>query len=173
MDDDPTKKIKADLAKSRHCAKALLRRAEINAGPIDINLLVPFIKEDFDIQIVGVPDSMFNGKADAITQRRGNNYFILFNKERPSVRIRFSLAHELGHLYVGHLHESSSNDLNTENYDEIEANAFAAELLIPTLFLKQDIEKGQKNPDELAVKYKVSSDAMWFQILKSGLTKRL
>ena len=47
---------------------------------------------------------------------------IFLNKERPADRIRFSLAHELGHIVM---HSQSSDTM------EEEANLFASELLMP------------------------------------------
>jgi Zn-dependent peptidase ImmA (M78 family) len=47
---------------------------------------------------------------------------IFLNKERPADRIRFSLAHELGHIVM---HSQSSETM------EDEANLFASELLMP------------------------------------------
>jgi Zn-dependent peptidase ImmA (M78 family) len=79
-------------------------------------------------------------------------YFI--NKNQSQVRQRFSIAHELGHLL---LHASSGsqleasihldkhtfyrNPLSSKGIDEQEkeANRFAAELLMPSVYLKEKI----------------------------------
>ncbi len=59
-----------------------------------------------------------------------------------------------------------------EQPSEIEANAFAAELLMPVSFLKRDLEEGDDAVDlsdddalkSLAAKYRVSVTAMTFRL---------
>ena len=167
MDEEP-RKTKPDLTKARHCAAGLFKMAKLTVIPIIVNDLVNAARMDFDVTVAPVPDKMFKGKGDALTQTRDDAIFIVYNDERPIVRKRFSVAHELGHLYMGHLHGNSSNDLNTDNFDEIEANAFAAQLLMPPIFLRKDIKSGLKDPEQLAKKYNVSIDAMWLQLRNSG-----
>lgn len=99
-------------------------------------------------------------------------------------RQRFTVAHEIGHhvlQHAGQLHidEDRKISLNArsplsstgEDPDEIEANAFAAELLMPERFLRDDLEKlspregdDDKIIRELARKYKVSVAAMTFRL---------
>ena len=162
-----------DLANARHSAKALLKSAKITSAPITIKQIMPFVKETFDVTVEGLDDAAFRGKGDAMTQTRGDYVFIIYNKSKPEVRKRFSVAHEIGHLYRGHLHGNSSIDLNSENYDEMEANTFAAHLLMPPDLLRKDIKAGMKNPEELANKYNVSVDALWIQLRSTNLFKIL
>jgi Zn-dependent peptidase ImmA (M78 family) len=97
-------------------------------------------------------------------------------------RQRFTIAHELGHLA---LHEGrevhvdklfrinlrSPSSSRAEDVQEIEANAFAASLLMPRLFLHRDIasiELDFEDPSRilpLAQKYGVSVQAMTFRLL--------
>ena len=74
---------------------------------------------------------------------------------------------------MGHTHGRSSIDLDSADNDEMEANAFAAELLMPQLMLAADIKRGNKNPEALAKKYQVSIDAMWWRLSKTGLINKL
>lgn len=173
MMDEDQRKTKADLVKARHAATGLFKEAGLTAAPVVVNDLVQAAKATFDVTVAAVPDKMFRGKGDAMTQSRGSAIFIIYNDDKPVVRKRFSIAHELGHLYLGHLHGNSSSDLNTENFDEIEANAFAAQLLMPTTLLRKDIKAGTKDPEMLAKKYNVSIDAMWLQLRNAGLINSL
>jgi len=88
----------------------------------------------------------FDGRIEFHPQK---NKFILFypgnNKNRPSTRIRFSVAHELGHYYMsehrklltqGQSHYSKSGFI-CDNKLEREADFFAAALLIPKKILNQ------------------------------------
>jgi Zn-dependent peptidase ImmA (M78 family) len=173
MMDEEQSRDKPRLTEARHAAKGLLKNAKVKAAPIAINQLMPTIKRAFDITIKGVPDSLFSGKGDAVIRRIDECVFLIYNDERPVVRKRFSVAHELGHLNFGHLHGNSSHDLGSENFDEIEANAFAAHLLMPPEHLRKDIKAGITDPEKLAEKYQVSTEALWLQLRNTGLFKIL
>lgn len=173
MDED-LRKSSADLVKARHAAAGLLRAAKIATVPVVVNDLTKAAKLTFDITVAPLSDLKFNGKGDALTQTRGDAIFIIYNDDKPTVRKRFSVAHEIGHLFLGHLHGNSSSDMNAEkNFDEIEANAFAAHILIPPAILGRDIKGGNKDVEKLAKKYNVSTDAMWLQIRNSGLVNAM
>jgi len=165
---DEELKKSPDRVKAHRCAKGLLQSAGVKAGPIMIATIHQAAKKDFNITIAPAPNGLFNGKGDAVTQRRDDNVYIVYDKEKPDVRKRFSIAHELGHLYLGHLHGNSSIDLGSENFDEIEANVFAAHMLMPKELLKSDVKKGL-TPEDLAKKYWVSLDAIWYQLTSVGL----
>jgi len=174
MDESRTKS-KASLAEARHVAKKLLKDAGANEPAVQINQLLPTVRKTFDLTIKGVDDGMFSGKGDAITQTRGNFVFILFNNARATVRKRFSVAHEIGHLYLGHLHGNSTHELDASsgNFDEIEANEFAAHLLMAPDMLRKDIKSGIKDVSELAKRYQVSEEAMWRQLTNTGILNKL
>lgn len=124
--------------------------------------------------------------------RQGSKAIIGVNKTQREVRRRFTIAHELGHFFlhggqglqevhidrVGHLKlrgPSSSMGIDPE---EVEANFFAAELLMPTKFLEVEecIQAGldlssDDNTAEitaLATKYGVSSQAMTIRLGNLG-----
>jgi len=173
MDEDPTLKG-PKIKEARHAAQGVLKKSALNEGPVVVNDVMPAVRQLFpDVTIAGIPGESFKNKGDAMTQRRGKSVFVIYNEDRSVVRKRFSVAHELGHLFMGHLHGNSSLDLNTENYDELEANAFAAELLMPPAMLKKDIKGGLKDPDQIAKKYNVSVEALWIQIRNANLFKLL
>lgn len=65
----------------------------------------------------------------------------------PEVRQRFTIAHEIGHILLGH-EGISYRDPNNEQYNdlvkrmnEVSANGFAAELLMPEKLLRKALEK--------------------------------
>lgn len=165
-------KSSADRTKARHCAKGLLQSAKNKNVPIKINDVVIAAKNDFDVIVVAAPKGAFKGKGDALTQRRGNSIYIVYDQEKSVVRKRFSVAHELGHIYLGHLHGNSSVDINSTNFDEIEANIFAANILMPKKLLSDDIKSGMR-PEELAKKYEVSLESLWYQLTSEGLINLL
>lgn len=65
---------------------------------------------------------------------------IIVNDEFPLAHQRFSVAHELGHYVLGHGAAGflkAPADVVREDWQEIEANRFAAELLMPELLLRK------------------------------------
>jgi len=109
------------------------------------------------------------------------------NSNHSETRRNFTIAHELGHLLLHDLEEvhvdrgfkvwlrseTSSQGVNTE---EMEANLFAAELLMPARLLSRDVATlGHLDLDEdklvakLAASYKVSQQAMTFRLAYLGL----
>lgn len=63
-------------------------------------------------------------RVDGLSQWVGDHPVILFHDAAPVDRVRFTLAHELGHLVL-HADALSTDDV------EAQANAFAGELLLP------------------------------------------
>jgi len=76
--------------------------------------------------------------------RGGNRYIIVYDDRKDNEqRIRWTIAHELGHIVLGHLVEFectalNRNGLTKEKYGvlEVEAHWFASELLAPTPVLR-------------------------------------
>lgn len=70
-----------------------------------------------------------------------NIYIIVYNEKKPQIRIRFSLAHELGHIVLGHLDnectEIERGGLNNSLYYTMEgaANTFAGNFLAPPILI--------------------------------------
>lgn len=92
-------------------------------------------------------------------------------------RQRFTLAHELGHFRIGHdPHVDRLADVRGQvrSQREVEANAFAAEFLIPRagLLAWAEARSGPVTLEDvcvLACRYGVSAVAMRFQLATAGL----
>lgn len=80
--------------------------------------------------------------------RDGTHRIIAYNDEKPSRRIRFSLAHELGHHVLGHTKDTKDN--------EMEANYFASCLLAPCMAIHYC---GLKTPRDVAQMFQLSDEA--------------
>ncbi|MBI3271442.1 MAG: ImmA/IrrE family metallo-endopeptidase [Planctomycetes bacterium] len=108
------------------------------------------------------------------------------NSDHPRNRQNFTIAHEIGHFLlhvVDDIHidrdfrvmlrnQESSQGTSVE---EVEANAFAAELLMPVNILKQDLAKidrvdleNENAIADLARLYRVSTQAMTFRLINLG-----
>jgi Zn-dependent peptidase ImmA (M78 family) len=128
--------------------------------PIDVELIV---ERSLDLLIIPVPDLRFHAHTDAYLS--GNLREIVVDPSSPDVRIRFSVAHEIGQ-YI--LHKEIIMQLRTDSYEEwkeiqrnlpealwgraeYQAREFAGRLLVPPELLIQElrllkplIEKGKQ-----------------------------
>ncbi len=121
--------------------------------------------------------------------RDGEQHVIGVNSAHPKPRQRFTIAHELGHraLHPGreiildvpvrvNLRDKTSS--MATDIEEIEANAFAAALLMPEKMIRDLINRlpasERREPDDtataLADVFKVSTSAMNFRLINLGLT---
>lgn len=90
-------------------------------------------------------------------------------------RKRFTLAHELGHFALNHGggFRDNSTSFNIYNYDqkEVDANAFAAELLMPRIAIDYVIDKmNLKSVAEFANLFNVSVPAMNYRLKNLGIS---
>lgn len=170
--DDALLTAKPKVAEARHCAKALLKASGVKDAPVILNEVIKSLKSEFNLTVRGTKEH-FPPEIFAITYTDEDGTIIGYNENTTVTRQRFSVAHEIGHLKMGHTHGQSSIDLDSKDGDEVEANAFATELLMPQAFLTRDIKAGMKDPEALAKAYKVSPEAMWWRLMSTGLIKKL
>lgn len=94
-------------------------------------------------------------------------------------RQRFTIAHEIGHLVLGHLngvsalHRDEASNFTTGVFMPVEreANQFAAELLMPGRVVSYAIsERGYTRLESLAALFGVSEVAMSWRLKNLGIT---
>lgn len=126
--------------------------------------------DDLEVGFEDLPNNISGKKFYDFDKGR---YVIEVNKNHHPNRQRFTLAHELGHYALQHgdktdtLYRDSAMDSNP---DEIEANTFAAEILMPAsairhLVFHKDVTKIQ----DLAQQLWVSEQAMLYRLKSLGL----
>jgi IrrE N-terminal-like domain len=112
--------------------------------------------------------------AGTIVKEPGRDALILLNASDHPNRKRFTLAHEIGHYvrrgdnpfeYVDRRDTLSSTGTDP---DEIYANAFAANLLMPESEFKRLHREGVSD-FEMALRFGVSRDAVSFRHVNLGL----
>lgn len=84
---------------------------------------------------------------------------IVVSDQAPKTRRRFSVAHEIGHVVLRHGAIRLMMDgrpTSRPEWQEVQANAFAAELLMPKTALTR---KGQLTPKQIASMCDVSMEA--------------
>jgi len=108
--------------------------------PIDVAAL---IRSYADLHIVPLPFD-FDGLCIDL-KVPGRRPKVIVNSTRSDERVRFTLAHELGHLlipwHVGSIVDRTAMERAEEDYDywflEAEANRFASELLMPSAWVSE------------------------------------
>ncbi len=115
-----------------------------------------------------------------LVAKRGSNVTILVNQSDVPFRKRFTIAHELGHHFLHLLSDGDFVDTQVDLFRdaeagesapksvEVQANQFAAALLMPETLVRQAFEKTQSLP-ELARLFNVSEEAMAIRLGRLGL----
>lgn len=161
--------IRSRIARDK--AHSILSMYKITESPIDVVKVVERL--GFRVVPFDFPDTV-----SAAIRIKGNTKTIGINKKQVEVRQRFSIAHELGHYLSGHenfTHEKKifvdpeKKYLDPQHRQEVEADEFAAELLMPEFMLRKDVLENHLDTPALAKKYNVSEQAMWIQLINLGL----
>ena len=140
----------------------------LGKGPID-NL--QYELESHGIVVTGFRN--VDSKIDAFSQRirvedLGSIFIIaLALGEKPRERLRFDMAHELGHILM-HAWGESNEDIEKEEFNlrEKQANIFAGALLLPAESFGKDVAPYATNIDfyrSLKKKWGVSMQAMMYR----------
>lgn len=154
---------------AQRLARKILADAGITKSPVILNDVIKYLKNNRNKGIEIYPRD-FSENIDGIQMMDGEIAIIGYNESKHVHRKRFTVAHELGHMLLGHTSENFDIDFESKKPEEIEANQFAAEILMPCEMLKVDLQK-IKNPKELAKLYFVSEEAMWWKLTSNKLIK--
>lgn len=118
--------------------------------------------------------------------RELNRTVIYINSEQPPNRQRFTLAHELGHFILHKDMKAFVDGKKTQillrskqgekSQKEVEANCFAAALLMPAKGVESQYKILKKNENfegmalvELSLIYSVSIEAMGYRLMNLGI----
>jgi Zn-dependent peptidase ImmA (M78 family) len=168
----------------RETVQKILTTHNITTAPVDVDKIAR------TLGIAITRDEVDNDISGFLFRDRGPKKTIIgANKGHHANRQRFTIAHELGHFL---LHEGNIVHLDSgyrafrinlrddesskgEDNDEKEANFFAAELLMPAMFLADDLRgrdldlfDESEYLQKLAKKYKVSVQALTFRLANLG-----
>jgi len=104
----------------------------------------------------------------------GNSPLILFNTMDNAVRQRYAIAHALGHHVLDHgqVFKDNPQSFNVYNFsnEEIEANAFAAALLMPRRYVEIIVDR-VTDVVRLAETFGVSQVAMAYRSKQLGIIR--
>jgi len=116
--------------------------------PVDIELIA---ERNLHLLIIPVPDLRYHAHTDAFLS--GNLKEIVYDPQIPDVRVRFSIAHEVGHFV---LHKEIVTKLRPVSYEdwkeiqqtipdgfwgrvEYQAREFAGRMLVPKTLLIEEL----------------------------------
>lgn len=147
-------------------ARRLIERYSLKP-PVDIDALC---REYANVHL-GRFDLDIDGATFDLKPRAGKRPDIVINSNRSQNRIRFTLAHELGHVLIPtHFGDVvDENIAKSSSHEDNEANRFAAELLMPQKWLIECVQKHTDNPQALVSavsgQAKVSIAAAAFRVI--------
>jgi Zn-dependent peptidase ImmA (M78 family) len=170
--------MKPRYSLARRKAVELLKQARVAKAPVPVEKLAALL----NAQIVRQP---FTGEISGVVHRNADGSAVIgVNSSHRITRQRFTIAHELAHLTLHadkelHIDERFPIGLRSGisgkavDHREIEANQFAAELLMPRELMIEDLRPliGLDTViaiQKMAMKYKVSTEAMSIRLSALG-----
>jgi Zn-dependent peptidase ImmA (M78 family) len=165
---------KQTLAEKR--AEELLSETGVRQLPIPVEKIAKQLGAEVQYEA-------FDGEVSGMLYRKGARALIGVNSTHVATRQRFTLAHEIAHLrlhngvFIDRLVRVNWRD-GTSDPEEVQANAFAAELLMPRRFMTQEIERliarrRQIAPEQLTADlaeiFRVSKEAMRYRLVNLGV----
>jgi Zn-dependent peptidase ImmA (M78 family) len=160
--------MEANYSYARDMARKVIRDNDLTEVPTDLVKIFSRL----ELEYVQLTDP--NDDDGAIIWIEEKPKIAVLNIARPLQRQRFTLAHELGHIFLNHQHRDSYNPeeireqgetgKSTKPEIEKEPDAFAAELLVPYEQLKK-YSQDMNNIEKLANTFKVSKQVMTLAVM--------
>ena len=160
--------------KAKQQAEKILTDFAIATAPVDVKC----IAEKLGIEISYAPSTKYSG---ILIRKSDNKVLMGINNSENSGRMRFTIAHELGH-FILHPRDNVTIDYrdrqtsNNKLQKEKLVDFFAANLLMPESLIKKDFGLTVKNGVffeedlvNLADKYQVSGEAMKWRLINLNL----
>lgn len=111
----------------------------------------------------------------SLSRLKDGRILIVINANRTDGRKIFTLAHELGHIFLNHwgknLYNLALTDRDNPIFKKAERHAdiFAAEILMPAHMVKKAFYSKTQTVEELAELFQVSYQAMEIRLQELGL----
>lgn len=158
-------------------AREVLRTCGARRAPVQVERIAR--KLGLDVKFEAADDDL----SGALVRENGRALIGVNSRHHPN-RQRFTIAHEIGHFRLHapsefHMDDDfarvvfrDKNSSLASDQEEIEANQFAAELLMPEDLLRSDLPKRRRiDPaviESLAQRYAVSKQAMEIRLRNLG-----
>lgn len=115
--------------KTRNAAWQFLIDYNIQELPLDLNPII----EKIGVQIKYGDERLLKPNQRGLTAISGTETYIVVRKKSSTAETRYTIAHELGHSYLGHL-LTDSGYIQTDA-SEYQAERFAIDILAPACVL--------------------------------------
>jgi len=151
-------------------AKTVLEKYWDGKLPIDVDSIAKRIGIIFKSN-----DALTDDESGYIRLSEDGKVICVINENHSKTRQRFTTAHEIGHFVLGHLNGKKklyrdAKNVNVLDSREVEANNFAAQLLMPDTIIDFLIyEENLTSVAKLARKFNVSEDSMRYRLKNLGL----
>lgn len=103
------------------------------------------------------------GSDSAVLVKFHGKYIIFYNDAKPLSHVKFSILHEYGHFLLNH--NINCKDKTLYEIQEVEANFFAAQMLMPDQIIREFQKNGQNITCEFIMKT--------FEICEEAAKKRI
>lgn len=163
---------------ARRRARQLLEEAGVDSPPVPLERLVELCRATIRYE-------PFEGELSGMVHRRPDGRGVIgVNSSHSQTRQRFTIAHELGHLLLHgdeevHIDEKRPlgrrDELSSQAVDprEVEANQFAAEVLMPASLVRDSVSSLVEDDPEISVEEAVEELARTFGVSQLAMTHRL
>ena len=166
---------------ARNQAERLVSSLGVPGPPIDVIRVALALG-------VQVKDADLGDDVSGLLLTKGEAKVIFVNSDHSERRKRFTIGHELGHLYLAHQFEAGDHvhvdrgisisqrgarASTGEDPKEVEANQFAACLLMPSQLVREEAERRHRLDEDdvvaMADEFNVSVQAMTIRLTALGL----
>jgi len=153
----------------RRQAEQLLKAAGVDHPPVDLRDVVSVL----NLSLVETEREPFTSEAALVPL--GDGHAIELRGRGNERRLRFTIAHEIGHFLLhprrAVTERGGVTNEGTSRYER-EADQFAAELLMPEHLVRQAALEVGADPHLLADRFDVSVPAMTVRLRRLGLAER-
>ncbi len=164
-----------DIHDATQLAKAITDLIDHITIPVSVRKLVDWTSNQIGIPIIMRASASFLSVkqcSGAAVWGKGS-YWILYNRNEPKERQRFTIAHEVGHIWQAAEHDFLKKDEEDRN-EERHANVFAAAFLMPEDLVREEMERRRLKNQVLqryylAQRFIVSPSAMGFRLRNLGI----
>ena len=107
---------------------------KINSLPVKVSWIV---KQSNIALLKNSTVNLLSKNESGTTLMQNDKFYIIYADEQSPQRCRFTIAHELGHIFLGHLFNKNGKGFLTTDDTESSANVFARDLLAPACVLHE------------------------------------
>lgn len=107
---------------------------KINSLPVKVSWIV---KQSNIALLKNSAVNLLSKNESGTTLMQNDKFYIIYADEQSPQRCRFTIAHELGHIFLGHLFNKNGKGFLTTDDTESSANVFARDLLAPACVLHE------------------------------------